>query len=78
MLEVGRAASAEDEGEETMCRFCECNAAGRRDFLKFGVAGLAAITLAGAVRPAARPKTRRRHFRRTKRWPRSNPAMSAM
>ncbi len=35
-----------------MCRFCESNAAGRRDFLKFGAAGLAAVALAGAMRPA--------------------------
>ncbi len=35
-----------------MCRICESQAAGRRDFLKFGAAGLAAIMLAGAMRPA--------------------------
>jgi len=32
-----------------MCRFCESNAAGRRQFLKFAAGGLAAITLAGAM-----------------------------
>ncbi len=35
-----------------MCRICESQAAGRRDFLKFGAAGLAAIMLAGAMRLA--------------------------
>jgi len=32
-----------------MYRFCESNAAGRRQFLKLGAAGLAAIALAGAM-----------------------------
>jgi len=32
-----------------MCRFCESSAAGRRQFLKLGAAGLAAIALAGAM-----------------------------
>ncbi len=35
-----------------MCTICESKATGRRDFLKFGVAGMAAIALAGAIRPA--------------------------
>ncbi len=35
-----------------MCRICESQAAGRRDFVKFGAAGLAAIMLAGAMRLA--------------------------
>jgi carbonic anhydrase len=35
-----------------MCRTCESKLAGRRDFLKFGAAGLAAVALAGAMRPA--------------------------
>src|SRR5271167_2123354 len=39
-------------GDETMCKVCEGDAAGRRDFLKFGAGALAAVTLAGAMRPA--------------------------
>lgn len=35
-----------------MCGTCESKATGRRDFLKFGVAGLAAVALGGALRPA--------------------------
>ena len=35
-----------------MCRMCERQATSRRDLLKFGAAGLAAVTLAGAMRPA--------------------------
>jgi carbonic anhydrase len=35
-----------------MCRMCERRATSRRDLLKFGAAGLAAVTLAGAMRPA--------------------------
>ena len=35
-----------------MCTICESKATGRRDFLKFGVAGMAAIALAVAIRPA--------------------------
>lgn len=35
-----------------MCGTCESKVAGRRDFLKFGVAGLAAVALGGALRPA--------------------------
>jgi carbonic anhydrase len=34
-----------------MCRTCDNKAAGRRDFLKFAAAGLAGVTLAGAMRP---------------------------
>jgi carbonic anhydrase len=34
-----------------MCRTCESQATGRRDFLKFSAAGLAAFALAGAMRP---------------------------
>jgi carbonic anhydrase len=39
-------------GVETMCKVCEGNAAGRRDFLKFGAGALAAAAFAGAMRPA--------------------------
>ena len=35
-----------------MCRMCESQATSRRDVLKFGAAGLAAVALAGAMRPA--------------------------
>jgi carbonic anhydrase len=35
-----------------MCGTCESKVTGRRDFLKFGVAGLAAVALGGALRPA--------------------------
>jgi carbonic anhydrase len=35
-----------------MCRKCESQATSRRDVLKFGAAGLAAVTLANAMRPA--------------------------
>ena len=34
-----------------MCRTCESQATGRRDFLKFSAAGLAAFAFAGAMRP---------------------------
>jgi carbonic anhydrase len=34
-----------------MCRTCESQATGRRDFLKFSTAGLAAFALVGAMRP---------------------------
>jgi carbonic anhydrase len=34
-----------------MCGACEINATGRRDFLKIGAAGLAAVALGGALRP---------------------------
>src|SRR5271166_4907548 len=39
-------------GRRNMCKVCESNAAGRRDFLRFGAGALAAVTLAGAMRPA--------------------------
>lgn len=35
-----------------MCRNCEREGTGRRDFLKFGAAGLAAVALGGAFGPA--------------------------
>jgi carbonic anhydrase len=35
-----------------MCRMCEAQGTSRRYVLKFGAAGLAAVTLAGAMRPA--------------------------
>ena len=35
-----------------MCKVCEGDAAGRRDFLKFGAGALAAAAFAGAMRPA--------------------------
>jgi carbonic anhydrase len=35
-----------------MCRTCEANLAGRRNFLKFGAAGLAAVAFGGAIRSA--------------------------
>ncbi len=35
-----------------MCRNCEAKIEGRRNFLKFGAAGFAAVALGGAIRPA--------------------------
>jgi carbonic anhydrase len=49
-----------DARERTMCRNCEAEIAGRRNFLKFGAAGLAAVALGGAMgsaRAADGPQT---------------------
>ena len=60
-----------------MCVNCGSDGIGRRDFMKFGAAGVVALGLGGAPAGRAPPKARRPRSPPTKRSPRSNRAMSA-